>query len=155
MHLDIAYPPDVEPISGLQGGFAVSPDGQSVAMIGVRDGVRRLYIRRLDRQEATEISDTAGVNGAYFSPDSASVVFVPASGLITRLSLADQQRAILAQGVDFTGSVTWVSTEIVYSRGGALWIVPAQSGTSRQLTCSTPRVMRCCTAIPRCCREGA
>jgi Tol biopolymer transport system component len=75
MHLNIAYPPNVEPISGLQGGFAVSPDGQSVAMIGVRDGVRRLYIRRLDRPKAAEISDTAGVNAVSFSPDGKSFAF--------------------------------------------------------------------------------
>jgi serine/threonine protein kinase len=83
LHLDIGYPSDVEPISGLQGGFAISPDGQSVAMIGVREGVRRLYIRRLDRPEAAEISDTEGVNAAYFSPDNKSVAFAQASGLIT------------------------------------------------------------------------
>jgi eukaryotic-like serine/threonine-protein kinase len=134
MHLDIGYPPNVEPISGLQGGSAISPDGQSVAMIGVRDGVRRLYIRRLDRPEATEISDTAGVNAAYFSPDSKSVVFVPGGGSITRISLADQQRAVVAQGADLASSVAWVGADIVYTRGGALWIVSAKSGAPRQLT---------------------
>jgi Tol biopolymer transport system component len=134
MHLDIGYPPNVEPISGLQGGFAISPDGQSVAMIGVREGVRRLYIRRLDRPEAAEISDTAGVNAAYFSPDSKSVAFDQASGLLTRISLVDQQRAVLAQGADLASSLAWVSTDIVYNRGGALWIVPAKGGTPRQFT---------------------
>jgi serine/threonine-protein kinase len=134
MHLDIAYPPNVEPISGLQGGFAISPDGQSVALIGVRDGVRRLYIRRLDRPEATEISETANVNAAYFSPDSKSVAFALGSGLITRMSLADQQRAVVARGADLASRVAWVSSNIVYSRGGALWIVPEQGGTPRQLT---------------------
>lgn len=134
MHLDIAYPPNVEPISGLQGGPSISPDGQSVAMIGVREGVRRLYIRRLDRPEATEISNTAGASAASFSPDSKSVVFTQASGLITRLSLADHQRAVLLQGADIEARVAWVSTDIVYSRGGALWIVPAQGGAPRQLT---------------------
>jgi Tol biopolymer transport system component len=134
MHLDIEYPPNVEPISGLQGGFEVSPDGQSIAMIGVREGVRRLYIRRLDRPEAAEISDTAGVNAASFSPDSKSIAFVPGGGAVTRLSLADQQRAVLAKGADLASSVAWVGTDIVYSRGGALWIVPAKGGTPRQLT---------------------
>ena len=76
MHFDITYPPNVEPISALKGGFGVSPDGGSFAMIGVRDGVRRLFIRRLDRAEATEIHATFGVNSAAFSPDSASVAFV-------------------------------------------------------------------------------
>src|SRR5215831_4703910 len=36
MYLDIVYPPNVEPVSGLQTGFAISPDGRSIAMIGVR-----------------------------------------------------------------------------------------------------------------------
>ena len=134
MHFDIGYPPNVEPISGLQGGFAISPDGQSVAMIGVREGVRRLYIRRLDRPEAAEISDTAGVIAAYFSPDSKSVAFDQASGLLTRISLVDQQRAVLARGADSASSLAWVSTDIVYNRGGALWIVPAKGGTPRQFT---------------------
>jgi serine/threonine protein kinase len=99
------YPPNVEPVSGLQGGIALSPNGQSVTMIGVRDGVRYLYIRRLDRREATEIIDTAGVGTGYFSPDSASVAFIPGSGLLTRLSLADQQSATLASGADLASSV--------------------------------------------------
>jgi eukaryotic-like serine/threonine-protein kinase len=134
MHLEMAYPPNVEPISGLQGGFAVSPDGQSVAMIGVREGLRRLYIRRLDRPEADEISDTTNANTADFSPDSKSVVFAMGSGSIIRMSLADRQRTILAQGADLTSGVAWVSTDIVYNHGGALWTVPANGGTSRQLT---------------------
>jgi serine/threonine-protein kinase len=134
LYLDITYPSNVEPISGLQGGFAVAPDGRSVALIGVREGVRRLYIRRLDRPDANEISDTAGANAAYFAPDSASVAFVPGSGLITRLSVTDQQRVVLASGADLSSSLVWVGTDVVYTRGGALWIVPAQGGTARQLT---------------------
>jgi serine/threonine protein kinase/Tol biopolymer transport system component len=135
MSLEITYPANVEPVSGIQGGFAVSPDGRAVAMIGVRDGVRSLNVRRLDRAEATEINDTSGVTAACFSPDGTSVAFIPGSGLLTRLSLADQQRAILASGTDLGASnLTWGSTEIVYNRGGALWIVPAQGGTPSQLT---------------------
>jgi Tol biopolymer transport system component len=134
MHLEIGYPTNVEPISGLEGGFAVSPDGQSLAMIGAREGVRRLYIRRLDRPEAAEISDTANANAVNFSPDSKSVAFVLGGGLITRMSLADGQRAIVAQGADQSSRVAWVSTDIVFNRAGALWLVPAKGGAPRQLT---------------------
>ena len=133
-HLDIAYPANVEPLSGYQNGFAVSPDGRSVAMGGVRDGVRRLFVRRLDRSEAKEIPDTAGVNSVLFSPDSASVAFVPGSAVLTRLSLADQQRAPVATGVDLSNGIAWGSTGIVFTRGGALWIVPEEGGAVRQLT---------------------
>ena len=134
MHLEIAYPPNVEPLSGQQGKLAISPDGQSIATIGVRDGVRHLYIRRLDRTEATEISDSAGASAADFSPDSKSIAFLPGGGSITLLSLADQQRAVLAHGADLSSGIAWIGTDIVYSRGGALWIVPTKGGTARQLT---------------------
>ena len=82
---------------------------------------RRDRPQELDRPEATEISNTANASAASFSPDSKSVVFTQASGLITRLSLADHQRAVLAQSADIEARVAWVSTDIVYSRGGALW----------------------------------
>ena len=134
MHLDIAYPANVEAVSGLPGGFAVSPDGRSVAMVGVRDGVRRLYIRRLDHAEAIEVSDKTSVNSAAFSPDSTSVAIIPGSTLLTRVSLADQQRAIVASSADLNGSVGWGSEKIIYTRAGALWIVPAQGGETKQLT---------------------
>jgi Tol biopolymer transport system component len=134
MHLDVVYPPNVEPVSGLQGGFAVSPDGQAVAMIGVRDGVRRLYVRRLDRPEPTEISDTAGANSARFSPDGASVAFIPGSGHVTRISLADQQRTVVAPGADLDTGFGWNSAGFIFGRSGALWVVPPQGGAPRQLT---------------------
>ncbi len=134
MHLDISYPSEVEPISGLQGGFAVSSDGRTIAMIGVRDGVRRLYIRPLERPKAIEVSDTAGVNSVSFSPDNASVVFVPAGTQVTRLSLARQERAIISSGADFSGGVVWGSNDIIYTRDGALWLTPLSGAAPRQLT---------------------
>jgi len=132
MHLDIGYPPNVEPLSGLPTGFAISPDGHSMAMIGLREGVRRLYVRRLDRAEAAEINEA--LFAAVFSPDSASVAFLPLSGSVTRLSLADRQWAIVATGADVATPVAWGPGEIVYTRGGALWAVPAKGGAPRQLT---------------------
>jgi serine/threonine protein kinase len=133
MRFEVTYPPETEPISGLQSSFALSPDGLSIAVIAVRDGVRRLYVRQLDRPDAVAVSDAPGTNAVSFSPDGKSVVFVPGNTQVTRFSLADQQRAVIASGADITGSVAWGSHEIIYSRDGALWIVPEQGGTARQL----------------------
>jgi serine/threonine-protein kinase len=130
VHLDIGYPPNVEPFSG---GVAISPDGRSIAMIGSKQGLRRLCVRRLDLAEAAEIIDTLGVYSA-FSPDSASVVFVPVSGSVTRLLLGDRRQAVLATGADLNSPLACGPGEIVYTRGGALWTVPAKGGAPRQLT---------------------
>jgi hypothetical protein len=134
VHLDVGFPPDVEPVSGRQGGVAISPDGQAVAMVGFKDGLRRLFVRRLDTPEATEVSDTAG--GGVFSPDSASVALVRANRVLTRVSLADGQLTPLASGGDFVSGVSlgWGPEPILFIRGGSLWSVPAAGGEARQLT---------------------
>ena len=133
-HLEIGFPRDVEPCPATSTAPAISPDGRTVAMIGVKDGVRRVFVRRLDRAEATELPDTVGANGAVFSPDGGSVAVMFASGLITRIALADQQRKVLTSGADITVSITWSQAGIIFSRGGALWIVPPEGGAPRALT---------------------
>jgi hypothetical protein len=54
--------------------------------------------------------------------------------LLSRLTIADQQQTIVAAGADIVGAFGWGSDEIVYTRGSALWIVPADGGKSKQLT---------------------
>jgi len=134
MHFDIGFPPGVEPLAVSTAGLAISPDGRTVAMIGVRDSVRRLFVRRLDRAEASEVPGTGGANFAAFSPDGGSLAFIPGNGSITRVSLADQQRKVVASGVDLRGGLAWSPAGIVFLRGGALWIVSPEGGTPRALT---------------------
>ena len=155
IHLDIAFPPDVEPLSIMNGSLAISPDGRTVAMIGVKDGVRRLFLRRLDRAEAVEVPGTNGANTAAFSPDGDSVAFIPGDGSITRLTLADQQRKLVASGADLTGWLAW-------SRPASSSAVTAPCGSSRRRAgrrarsrCSMPPVTKCSTPRPWCCRERA
>ncbi|HUI39084.1 MAG TPA: protein kinase [Candidatus Nitrosotalea sp.] len=134
MHVEVEYPHDVEPIAELTGGFALSPDGKSISMIGSREGARRLFVRRLDRPEASEVPDSSGASCATFSPDSMSVAFVTASGTLTRFSLLDQQRTIVATDSDINALINWGPTGIIYGKEGALWISPLDGGAARQLT---------------------
>ena len=53
----------------------LSPDGQTVAYIGVEGGVARLYQWRLDQLGATVIPGTEGAARPFFSQDSRSVAF--------------------------------------------------------------------------------
>lgn len=133
LHLDITYPNDVEPFAGLAGGFSISPDGQSIAMIGIKDGARNLYIRKLDRSEPTQIADPSGINCAFFSPDGKSVVSANGTG-VSILSLADQQRKVITSAADNGTPVFWSPSGILFSRGGALWMISPQNSNARQLT---------------------
>ena len=133
-YLEIGFPREVEIFPATSLAPAISPDGRTVAMIGVRDGLRRVFLRRLDRPEATELRDTVGANGAVFSPDGGSVAVRLSSGLITRIALADQQRNVLTSGVDANLSITWSEAGIIFGREGALWIVSPEGGVPRALT---------------------
>ena len=58
MYFDIGFPPDVEPLTISTGGLAISPDARVVAMIGVKDSVRRLFVHRIDRADTIEVPGT-------------------------------------------------------------------------------------------------
>jgi serine/threonine-protein kinase len=134
LQFDIGFPREVEPIRAAPSSLAISSDGRSVAMIGVREGTRHVFINRLDRGDTIEIPNSGGGNSVDFSPDSGSVVFTVGGGTITRLSLGDQQRKVVAPGSDLTGGLVWSPAGIVFSRDGALWIVSAEGGPPRALT---------------------
>jgi Tol biopolymer transport system component len=68
--------------------MAISPDGRIVVFSGARGATRQLYLRQLDRSDATPLTGTEGAVGPFFSPDGAWVGFwadnklkkVPAAG---------------------------------------------------------------------------
>jgi hypothetical protein len=132
-HLEIGLPPDVEPGAPSARGPAITSDGRTVAMIAVSEGVRRAFVRRLDRPDAIALPG-GGANGIVFSPDSVSVAVVATSGVITRISLVDQQRKDLTSGADVTAGIAWSNAGIVFGREGGLWIISPDGGSARALT---------------------
>ena len=133
MYLDIGSLPDVEFVRLLNGGYAISPDGRTVAMIGVKGNTRRLFIRPLGRPEAKELPETVGVNSVTFSPDGKSVAGISSGGELVRISIADQQRTSIATGADVASVLAWSPEGLVFTRGGGLWVIPA-AGEARALT---------------------
>jgi serine/threonine-protein kinase len=139
VHLDLAYPGDVEPVTGRQGGVAISADGKAIAMVGFKGGTRRLFVRRLDTPESIDTGDTSGAG--IFSPDGSEVALIRNSRVVTRISLADGKAVSIAGGADFvTGaSLAWGGDTIVFTGGGSLWSVPATGGEARPLTKLAPQ----------------
>jgi serine/threonine-protein kinase len=87
--LSVALPPtDV-----IDGGFEnlvlnISRDGRAIAYTARRDGIIRLYVRRMGDGEATELKGTEEAHSPFFSPDGEWIAFmaqaklrkVPAAG---------------------------------------------------------------------------
>jgi len=53
----------------------LSPDGKYLVFSGTRGGKQQLYLRAMDRLEATPIAGTEGSNTPFFSPTANGWVF--------------------------------------------------------------------------------
>jgi len=58
-----------------EGGFAISPDGAILALIGQTDGKAQLWIRRLDQADARVVPGSEGAYRPFWSPDSRWIGF--------------------------------------------------------------------------------
>jgi DNA-binding winged helix-turn-helix (wHTH) protein len=72
----ISLPPSDQFSMG-RGGLAISPDGSFLVYSATasKTGTRQLYLRPMDRNEATLIPGTEGAIGPFFSPDGEWVAF--------------------------------------------------------------------------------
>ncbi len=76
---------------GVPGSLAVdagpavvlSPDGRTMVLRVRNDNTARLYVRRLDELQATELPGTEDATNPFFSPDGSQVGFFAAKGLKT------------------------------------------------------------------------
>jgi Tol biopolymer transport system component len=78
--LAVSTVPAMEVANTQGGSVAISPDGNVIAFVGARDGVRALYLRHLDQPDALELANTQAATGPVFSPDGQSLVYTHDQG---------------------------------------------------------------------------
>jgi serine/threonine protein kinase len=137
VRLDLDMPAGVETAPSNSPNVALSSDGRRIAFTGGEGGVRRLYVRRLDGADVTQLRGTEAVNICFFSPDGSALGFVTADRILKKVSLADGLVTTVVSNADYgPGGAAWTPDgQIVFVRGGALWEVPGTGlGQPRQLT---------------------
>jgi eukaryotic-like serine/threonine-protein kinase len=134
--LDLALPPGVELFGGTAPAAILSPDGARLVFVGIRGGIRQLYVRPMDQLDASPLPGTApSAAWCFFSPDGRTVGFVSSNGDLSRVSLADGLVVSVAHDADYTAGATWGADGLItFVRRGALWQVPAAGGEARSLT---------------------
>jgi hypothetical protein len=124
----------VELYGGSAPGVAVSPDGRRVAFVGLRAGVRQLYVRRLDEPQALAVRGLLPSGSCvFFSPGSDAVGVIQSDGEVIKVTLADNLVVSLAQGADYTMGATWTADGRVFIKNHSLWQVSAMGGAATPL----------------------
>ena len=99
----------------IDGAIAViSPDGTLLAYLGRRDAVRRLYVRRIDSDEATPLAGTEGALNHFFSPDSQWIGFFSQEGL-RKVPVAGGAPITIVPAVDARGAAWGANDVIVFT----------------------------------------
>jgi serine/threonine-protein kinase len=131
VRLDIDLGPDRNSRSGFGPDVALSPDGARLAYLSQN----RLFTRRLDQSQGTELSGTVGAVNPFFSPDGQWVAFA-AGGKLKKVSIAGGSAVTLCDAPSFMGGSWGEDGYIVASLklNAGLVRIPAEGGAAVPLT---------------------
>ena len=105
---DIATPATSDPFS-----LAISPDGQKVVFAAPVNGVRQLWLRRLDTESQAPLKGTDHGYLPFWSPDGKAIGF-GASGQLKRINLDNESVHKLANAPLFLGGAWGLDGHILY-----------------------------------------
>src|SRR5213078_4354550 len=103
VRLSVALPPSDRLALGLTPTIALSPDGSRLVYVANRAGAQQLYVRPIDRNEATAIPGTEGAESPFFSPDGQSLGFF-AEGKLKKVSLSGGAALTLCSAAAIRGA---------------------------------------------------
>src|SRR5881396_2201360 len=131
----VPLPPADRLALGVTPAVALSPDGSRLVYIANHSGAQQLYVRPIDRLEATAIPGTEGAETPFFSPDGQWVGFF-ADGKLKKVSLSGGAALALCSAAAIRGASWGPDDNIILtpSLGSGLFRVSAAGGTPKPLT---------------------
>jgi eukaryotic-like serine/threonine-protein kinase len=118
--------------------IAIAPDGSRLVYRANRGGVTQLFVRAIDRFEATPIPGTENASSAFFSPDGQSIGFVAGgpAGELRKVSLSGGAPFTLCSVLADRGASWGPDGTIIFtpSTNQGLFRIPAAGGTAKPLT---------------------
>jgi len=133
--LQIALPSGVDMYSAVGSAFSLSPDGQMLAFVGIRGGVRQAFIRRFDSDDVTPVRGSDGAVSVVVSPDGREVLVGASDTSLRRIRLADGFMTIAAKTASAYVGGFLADGRVAYATGGRLFLTGAKSDAEpKQLT---------------------
>jgi Tol biopolymer transport system component len=109
--------------------LAFSPDGTRIVYALTSQGTTQLYLRSLDRLDASLVRDTEGANSAFFSPDSRWLGYFKGTRIL-KVPVEGGVPQTICEASEVRGASWGPDGTIVFSSGtSGLMRVPATGGT--------------------------
>ena len=119
----------------INGGLALSPDGQTAVFVGIANDRTQLYARTMNQAVAKPILGTEGGSNPFFSPDGQWVAFAQ-DRKIKKVAVTGGAPQTVCDAIQFVSGAWGDDNRIVFastSRSGLSW-VSADGGTPQILT---------------------
>jgi serine/threonine-protein kinase len=124
-------------VNAANSALALSPDGSTLAFVGVKDRTAQIYLRRLGQLQASPLAGTAGALSPFFSPDGQWLAFF-ADGKLKKISVTGGAAVTLCDAPSFRGGSWGDDGYIVFTAlsgpGGSLQRVSSGGGKAEPLT---------------------
>jgi hypothetical protein len=120
--LQIALPQGLELYTAVGAAVSLSPDGATLALVGVRNGVRQVFIRRLASYDIAPVKGTESAVSCVFSLDGRELLVGLSDTSLRRVRLSDGLIEIVApQTSEYYGG--WLPDgRVVFTMEGRLWL---------------------------------
>jgi Tol biopolymer transport system component len=134
MRLQITLPPGVELYTAVGSAASLSPDGATLAFVGVRGGTRQVFLRRIDAYDIAPLRGSETAVGCVFSPDGRELLVGLSDSSLRRVRLTDGLvRSVTPGSSDYSGA--WApGGRVVFSRDGRLWLSGETPDSATRLT---------------------
>ena len=139
IHLELASPPDIESVSNLDiDGYAMSPDGKTLAYVGTAGGVQSMYLRDLSSNAVRKVEGSETAIGPFWSPDSAWIGFSGRGKLWKTRRAGDTPPEALCDVAATGAMASWGLHEILFSDAppgrNSIYRIPDTGGTPVAVT---------------------
>ena len=134
--VEIVLPDDAPvAIGSFLPAIAFIPDESGIVYVGLRDGVRRLYVRKLDDPVPVEFPGTEGAEGPFVSPDSQWIGFY-AEFALWKVPVAGGTPSVITPLRDYRGGAWGPEDQVVFADGQSTFLkqIPAAGGDITALT---------------------
>jgi serine/threonine-protein kinase len=116
----------------------ISSDGQTLVYAAERDGVRRLFVRRLADFAESELANTEGASYPAFSPDGRWIAYFAQSQLL-KIPVHGGTPIVVAPAPGRMGGVSWAGDSLLFAADGKLYLNVASTNATTAIPLSDSR----------------